>query len=330
MKSPDGDRLPAVWERVMENRKTVEIIIPSFKPGKELEELLTRLYRQTRQVDEIRVINTQKEYWDDRLQERFPMLKVTHIRKEEFDHGGTRRKAANESTADFLVFMTQDAIPENENLLAALLSAFEEDNKIGVAYARQLPKPDCQNIERFYREYSYPDVSSVRSEEDTAVWGIRTYFCSVVCAAYRRNYYLDCGGFPEHTIFNEDMICTGRLLQHGYKAAYVSTAQVEHSHNYSCSEQFRRNFDLGVSHSSFPEIFSRFQAEGEGIAMVAKNLRCQLSHGRFGSAVYLIFQSASKYIGYRMGRAYRHLPRRVVLACTANPGFWRKEKKTEL
>ena len=60
----------------------------------------------------------------------------------------------------------------------------------------------------------------------------------------------------ERTIFNEDMIYAGNLIQAGYGIAYAADAKVIHSHNYSCMQQFHRNFDLGVSQAEHPEIFA--------------------------------------------------------------------------
>ena len=36
-------------------------------------------------------------------------IEVTHIRQEEFDHGGTRNMGASISQADIVLYMTQDA-----------------------------------------------------------------------------------------------------------------------------------------------------------------------------------------------------------------------------
>ena len=40
------------------------------------------------------------------------------------------------------------------------------------------------------------------------------------------------------------MIFAGKLIQKGYAIAYVADAKVVHSHNYTNSQQFHRNFDM--------------------------------------------------------------------------------------
>ncbi len=303
---------------------TIEVIIPTWKPGEGFEELLRRLFAQRVRPDRIHIVNTDEACWDPEISARWPQITVTHIAKSEFDHGGTRDAAARASGADLLVFMTQDALPADEYLLQRLTEPFETDPAVGAAYARQLPRADCRRIERFYRNFNYPDKSAVRSREDAAELGIRTCFCSNVCAAYRADIYRRTGGFPPRAIFNEDMVCAGRMLQQGFKVAYAAGARVIHSHNYTCMQQFRRNFDLGVSQTDFPEIFGGFVSEGEGIAMVRDNAGHLIRGGHILEVGYLFLQSAARYAGYRMGKSYRSLPGSVILGCTMNPEYWQR------
>ena len=307
----------------MIGEKKVEVVIPTYKPGKSFWDLLIKLQEQTRIPDKITIINTQKEFWNDAFTKRFPYLCVKHITQEHFDHGGTRRMAAEASDADVVLFMTQDAVPADKHLVEELLKAFTWDPDIGAVYARQLPRPDCRDVEKNYRSFSYPPIPSVRSEKDTKRLGIRTYFCSNVCAAYRMDLYNRTEGFPPKAIFNEDMIYVGRLLRQGYKVAYAPEAEVVHSHNYTLREQFRRNFDLGVSQAEHPELFGRLRSEREGIAMIKTNAKYLYRKGHPFGIVYLILQSGVKYIGYRFGKIYRVLPRRMILHCTMNKAYWR-------
>ena len=159
--------------------------------------------------------------------------------------------------------------------------------------------------------------------------GIKTYFCSNVCAIYRRNIYLAAGGFVKHTIFNEDMICAGNMIQKGYKIAYAADARVVHSHNYSGKEQFKRNFDLAVSQAQHPEIFQAVSSENEGVKLVKKTADYLIQKKYYWLLPRLIWQSGCKYLGYRFGKKYRILPRRVILRCTSNKNYW-KEKKSEI
>ena len=131
----------------------------------------------------------------------------------------------------FLLFLTQDAIPADDCLIERLYEVFatgrESDRQqpVAAAYARQLPMPDCHVIERYTRSFNYGKESRIKTADDLETLGIKTFFCSNVCAMYRRSTYEALGGFERHTIFNEDMIFAGKLIQNGYAVAYCAEAK---------------------------------------------------------------------------------------------------------
>lgn len=304
----------------------IDVIIVLYKPGRELFTLLEKLQAQRTPVHKVILMNTEEKYFRplvygtdfyDRFQN---FVEVYHLSKREFDHGRTRRAAVKKSTADVFVMMTQDAIPVDDLLIEKLTQALTDQT--AVAYARQLPKPDCQVAEQIVRAFNYPPQSRQKSAADEETLGIKTYFCSNVCAAYRREIYEELGGFVRHAIFNEDMIYAGTAIQAGYAIAYEAEAQVLHSHNYTVKQQFRRNFDLGVSQAQHPEIFGRLRSVTEGKKMVGMTLRTMWQQRKRKQIPYFCLQCAGKYMGYLLGKHYKCLPRKVVLKCTGNQTFW--------
>ena len=306
----------------MENIK-VDVIIPVYHPGKEFSVLLERLTEQTAVIHRIIAMNTEENYWNKELEQKYPLLEVHHLKKSEFDHGGTRAWAAELSDAEIMVFMTQDAVPADRNLIENLVKALEKEKMIAAAYARQLPNEMCSFAERYTRSFNYPEKSSVRTQRDLSLYGIKTFFCSNVCAAYKKEIYQELGGFVRKTIFNEDMIYAGKLIQMGYGIAYAADAKVIHSHNYSCMQQFHRNFDLGVSQAEHPEIFAGVPSEGEGIKLVKKTINYLIQKRKIWLIPGVILQSGCKYAGYLSGKNYRKLPRKMILWCTMNREYWK-------
>jgi rhamnosyltransferase len=303
--------------------KTVDVVIPTFRPDERVLKLLKSLLEQSYPVDHILIVNTQKEHWNGKIDGMSEKIIVEHIEKQEFDHGATRHRALLMSRADVVVFMTQDALPADRELTEKLMKAME-NREVGAAYARQLPAQDCGFIERYTRNFNYPSQSRVKGREDIKELGIKTYFCSNVCAAYDRKIYLEMGGFEKHTIFNEDMIMAARMIKAGYKVAYAADAQVIHSHNYSGIRQLHRNFDLAVSQADHPEIFQTVSSEGEGIRLVKKTA-AYLAVRRPWLLPKLIWQSGCKYLGFWLGKRYRRLPRALVLKLTMNKEYWNQK-----
>ncbi len=301
---------------------SVDVLIPTYRPGAELEDLLERLNRQSVPAQRIIIMNTEEKYFPKGLAKRYQNVEVHHLEKKDFDHGGTRNAGICLSLADIVVCMTGDALPADDFLLENLLAAFE-DPSVWAAYGRQLPAPGCREVEKYTRSFNYPEESRVKSRADLPELGIKTFFCSNVCAAWRREKYLELGGFEKKTIFNEDMIFAGKIIREGGSIAYRSDARVIHSHNYSALQQFHRNFDLAVSQTMHPEVFGAVPSESEGIRLVKQSMAYCLRIGKPWLIFQVLTQSTGKFLGYKLGRQYGRLPKRFVLWCTMNPDFWR-------
>lgn len=301
---------------------TVDIIIPVYRPDEKYIRLLQGLKKQIYPIHKIIVMNTERKYYEE---DRYPQLsniEVHHIQKSEFDHGGTRNQAVQYSNSDIIFFLTQDAVPPDRHLVENILKPFE-DEMVAAVYGRQIPVPSCNIIERFSRNFNYPQESFKKSNQDLERLGIKTFFCSNVCAAYRRTVYDKLRGFPLHTIFNEDMIFTGGLIKAGYTVAYEADAKVVHSHNYTGMQQFHRNFDLAVSQVDNPQVFSGIRSEGEGIRLVKQTMQYLIRRKKYIQVINLIYISGCKYMGYLLGKKYKKLPRKFVIWCSMNREYWR-------
>jgi len=307
----------------------VDVLIPVYKPGRRFSRLLQMLGQQTYKVNRIIVVNTEKRYWNEDGYKSVSGLEVHHIPKAEFDHGATRNMAAGYSKAEVMVFMTDDAVPYDKYLVQRLVEGLEEEGPGGedaaVAYARQMPDKGCHAIERYTRTFNYPPEGMVKTLKDLPRLGIKTYFASNACCAYRRDIFEKSGGFVDRAIFNEDMVYAAGVIKAGYAVAYAAKAKVVHSHNLTFAKQFRRNFDLAVSQTEHPEVFRGLKSEGEGIRLVKDTAAWLLRTGRFWLVPVLVISSGCKYMGYWMGKRYEKLPESVVLRCTMSKEYWEKK-----
>lgn len=309
----------------------IDVIIPVYRPDKRLAELLKRLHAQTHPIRKIVLINSidpGRPFPRAEYERSFPLVKVQEILREEFDHGGTRDEWVRRSDADVVVFFSQDALPADRCLIERLSAPFK-DGQVAAVYGRHITDSGCDEIERYTRRFNYPAQSRVKSKEDENQLGIKTYFCSNVCAAYKRSWYLKAGGFERHIIAAEDMVLTYRLLSLGADIVYEASARVLHYHTYSIAQQFCRNFDIGVLHKGHEEIFGRLQAGGEGLRLVRQTGAYLIRIGRKRLLLRLFFISAAKYMGYCLGRAYRRLPPNFIERCSRNKQFWKREAQNE-
>ncbi len=303
-----------------------DIIIPVYKPDGKFLTLIEKLGKQSVLPNRIIIMNTEQKYYDRLIygtsfQKEHRDMVVKHLSRREFDHGRTRNRGVQYSDTDFFIMMTQDAVPADEYLVERLLEQLGNEN-VAVAYARQLADGDSSEIEKYTRNFNYPEQSKIKTKADLETLGIKTFFCSNVCAAYNRKIFDELGGFVKHTIFNEDMIYAARAVEAGYGIAYTAEARVVHSHDYSNREQFQRNFDLGVSQAQHPEVFAAYPSESEGIRLVRQLIRHLRESGHRSQIPHVMMQSGARYIGYQLGRHYRALPDKMVVRMSNNREYW--------
>ncbi|MEM5609685.1 hypothetical protein AAHB63_02810 [Bacillus thuringiensis] len=107
--------------------------------------------------------------------------------------------------------MTQDAIPYDNQLISKLVDSLE-DEEVVVSYARQIPREDANLLEKFARSFNYPEVSILKSKDSIGEMGVKAFFNSNVCSAYKRDWFLQLGKFPTKVILNEDMIFAAKSI----------------------------------------------------------------------------------------------------------------------
>lgn len=121
-------------------------------------------------------------------------LALVHLPQEEFDHGGTRDRAAAMSQADVLLFMTQDAVPADEYLIERLLAQLGDNTggAVAAAYARQLPDKKCSPLERYTRSFNYGEKSRIKSARICRSLALRRIsarmYAPPMCAASTRRW----------------------------------------------------------------------------------------------------------------------------------------------
>lgn len=280
---------------------SISLVIPTLDAQTEIGELLKRLLSQTFCPDEIIVVDSASSDSTVEIASSFDGVRVIEIDRSDFNHGLTRDMAFKESTGDIVCFMTQDAIPADNRYIENLVNPLLADNRVAISSGRQLPKKDARKFERLVREFNYGPRSNVRSKDDVSVMGIKAYFATDVCSAYRRSSYFELGGFGR-TDMSEDMLMAAKAVGAGYLVAYAADARVYHSHNLTPVEQFHRNYAIGHFLEVNRELIACPSEIGEGgrlVKRVAKQLiedRSFVELGAFGIDCF------ARFIGNRSGR----------------------------
>jgi rhamnosyltransferase len=297
------------------------VVVPTYRPGDAWVEWLEAFAHQTVKPRQAIVMDSSSGDRTVELAERYG-FRVQVIPKSEFEHGRTRMAGVEACPeAEIVVLLTQDAILASPDGLERLLAPFE-DPQVGAVYGRQLPYPNATPMAVFSRLFSYPAQSSVRSSKDIAEMGMRVARFSNSFGAYRRSALLAAGGFPTGIIFGEDQYAVARMVLNGWKIVYEADAKVFHSHDSSPAQEFRRYFDIGVSHREAAWMLREFGgASGEGMRYVRSELKYlwRKAPHKIPSA---LLRNGLKLSAYRLGLQCRRLPRRLCRVLSLNRQFW--------
>jgi rhamnosyltransferase len=287
------------YDKKMKN-KEVTVIIPTLNAIETIVCLLDSLLRQTQMPDEIIVVDSESSDETALLASTYPRTRVIEISRADFDHGGTRDMAFRASNGDIVVFFTQDIVIRDDTLIETLVQATLLDG-VACAFGRQIARSDAALYEKYTRTFNYPEQSNLRSAKDISRLGIKAFFLSDVCAAYRRDAYLAVGGFDHPIPTNEDMLIAAKFLHAGYQIAYCAEAVVLHSHRYSWKQEYARNFLIGKVLRQYRSRFSDAKAGPEGIRFMLYVISHLLKRGTIGSCLKFCYLCSAKLLGNRKG-----------------------------
>jgi len=301
---------------------TVGLVIPTLNAGAGWPACLKAVRDQTLQPDRLLIVDSAST--DSTVsQARDAGFDVVSIKRSEFNHGGTRQRAAELlDDCDVIIFLTQDAIPAQPTAFACLVESFV-DPGVAVAYGRQLPRAGATLIEAHARLFNYGAKAIKKNLSSLSQSGTKVFFCSNSFAAYRRQLLVGLGGFNSDLILGEDMEFAARAVKAGYTNVYCADAVVFHSHDYSIAQTFSRYFDLGVFEAENRWMSEEFGSHrGEGKRFVKSELAYLAKRGPF-QLPRAIVQTLAKFLGYRAGRSHHYFGNTIKRKISMHANYWK-------
>ena len=304
----------------------ISIIIPTYNAEDYLLNLLKKMKNQSIKEYELIIIDSSSTDETVKIARQYTDH-VVIIPQSEFDHGGTRAKVAQIAKGEIVIFLTQDALPFDENTVENIIKVFE-DEKVGAAYGRQLSYENTNLFGKHLREFNYREDSYTRDKNDIEQYGLKTAFLSDSFAAYRKSALESIGWFKSNLILGEDTYAGAKLIVGDYKLAYVAEAKVYHSHSYTVWQEFKRYFDIGVFHKCESWILESFgKAEGEGMKYIKSEVKYLLENGAWYLLPEWFIRNGMKYLGYKLGQKYKKLPMWMIKRFSMHHKWWDKREK---
>jgi len=230
------------------------IVIPTYNAGPLLEEVLEAVAaQQTPWEFQCLIIDSGSQ--DETLQicnkfiDRLPALDLYKIPKQEFQHGYTRNVGVDLSNAEYVAFITQDAIPANDKWLYNLINALESSPNAAGAFGRHIAHDAAdpftyQELKNHFKGFDQlPVVMSLTTDRKSVIrddegWRKMLHFYSDNNSCLRKSVWQS---LPLPCVpYGEDQLWADMLIRNGYEKLYVKDAVVKHSHDYDAFETFER------------------------------------------------------------------------------------------
>lgn len=224
----------------------VSLVMPTWNGGALLGEVLERIDRQpgAAQLERFAIDSGSSDGTVERL--RAHGFTVETIPQSEFNHGATRDRAILRTRGEVVVLLTQDALPRDERWLPELLAPYA-DARVGAAYCRQEPRPDCNPfLAQRLREWTAGRDATVlqrvadRAEYEALAPLERLQRCAFdnVASSVRRSswerFKFGRRAFGEDVAFGRNLILAGECI------AFAAASVVIHSHDRSPRDEGRR------------------------------------------------------------------------------------------
>ncbi len=299
----------------------ISIIILTKNAGDGFDETLRIVYAQdcTWQFEVI-IIDSGSTDETVNIARSYPARTVT-IRPEEFGHGRTRNLGAGLADGQYLVFLTQDAVPTTDQWLSTLIGHFEDPSVAGV-YGRHIPRKSTNPMECFFLNTRYPARLMVKQAEEGKT-DMDTIFFSDVNSAIRREVW-EKYPFDDRILGVEDFEWARKVLINGHKTVYEPRAAVYHSHSYTLRTVFQRYFDYGVSVGQFAaEEFALGRLSVRGLAYVGREMRFLIDSGHVKWLPYALLYNLAKFLGISLGKRQKWLPSTVKRLLSMSDYYWR-------
>ncbi|MEI8139614.1 MAG: glycosyltransferase family 2 protein [bacterium] len=162
--------------------------------------------------------------------------RLEEISPKSYVPGKVLNEMISKTTEPIVVFLNADAIPGDDHWLERLLKPIVE-GRADAVMSKQTPRDDARFIVKYDYRRAY-DPRNIKEENED--------FFSAVACAFRRELW-DKLKFPESG-YAEDLAWARECRLQGARFKLVLDSDVEHSHNYTIKELYRKKFRHGQTY----------------------------------------------------------------------------------
>lgn len=253
-------------ENVPVEDTTISVIIPVLNGANYLKLLLPTLKKQ-KGIKTIEIITVDSGSTDGSIEicKNFNTTSVT-ITFDEFSHSYARNIGAEHAHGQYLLFLTQDALPPNDTWLYEMFSVLKKNDVVAIS-CKEYPRSDADLFGRvqMWMHYNWLGITnqdrilSKPVNSDYQTLREHSQLNDVACLIKETV-------FSKYTFrgeYAEDLDLGLRLIHDGYKIASVSSIGIIHSHTRSCYYYLQRGY---IDSFSMSKLFDDFPSPDSNIA----------------------------------------------------------------
>lgn len=158
--------------------------------------------------------------------------RIEHLAPGSYHSSTVLNKGVSWAETELVAFVNSDAILLSDDVLFKLACALSADPRCGGAFARQLPRKTATAMTRLDYYAAFDHREELGENFD---------YLSLVTSMIRRSCWQE-NPFDPKLTYAEDYVWSERAKAAGWSLRYVRDAEVEHSHDYSPAEMYRRSY----------------------------------------------------------------------------------------
>lgn len=212
--------------------RPISVIIPTFNAGDEFVRLLAAL-RAQKGVSPLEIVLVDSGSTDETVAHAAKHgAIVLPIRQEDFSHSGARNLGAAHAHGEYLIFLTQDALPLDEYWAGRMIQPLL-DHGIAATTCAEIPRDDADLYSRLAAWLNDRDsggncdtIGSMPAQEDFDPMMRNAGLSNVACAISAETF----AQYGFRGVYAEDLDLGVRLLRKGCRLAFLRSIRVIHSH----------------------------------------------------------------------------------------------------
>lgn len=214
----------------------ISVVIRALNEEEHIGRLLTGLSRQSRQPDEIILVDSGSQDATVEIATRFG-AEVVRISPQKFSFGRSLNLGCEAASGDVIVIPSAHVYPVHDQWLSKLVGPLE-DEKVALAYGRQVGDRVTKYAEHRVLAQWFPNESDPDQHHP---------FCNNANAAVRRAVWEELR-YDERLTGLEDVDFAQRLLDSGWRMAYVAEAVIVHVHEETWRQILNRYRREAIAH----------------------------------------------------------------------------------